>query len=304
MTLGKFITEAKDLLRGIYPVEEVRSILQRLLQDLFSIPWYKTVIEPEMEFTIEQESQLSLALQRLSKGEPLQYVIGWTEFCGRRFKVAPGVLIPRPETESLCLLVQTASQGRDSSPVPNPKILDLCTGSGCIAWTLALDIPGAHVTAVDISSEALAIASSQNPDEFALKQQKFVSAKMLRRPAFIKADVLDRDSLEDFDENFDFVVSNPPYVMDKEKSCMRANVLDYEPHLALFVPDDDPLIFYKAIAFWAINCLKPGGQVMVEINEALGAQTAQVFVSAGLEKVRIAADIFDKERFVCAYKPL
>ena len=172
------------------------------------------------------------------------------------------------------------------------RILDLCTGSGCIAWTLALEMPGAKVTAVDISDGALAVASSQDFSEEAARTGAV-------SPTFIKADVLAGPSsfLSDLPQ-YDIIVSNPPYVMDKEKALMRSNVLDHEPHLALFVSDDDPLIFYRSIAVWARALLKPDGFGIVEINEALGKDTADVFVQAGFADVKVVKDLSDRDRFV------
>ena len=190
---------------------------------------------------------------------------------------------------------------------PNSRsetILDLCTGSGCIAWTLALEMPGVEVTAVDISDGALGVASSQ---DFAEE----IARTGALAPTFIKADVLaGPDSLchpgtlchpersEGSFPQYDVLVSNPPYVMDKEKELMRSNVLDHEPHLALFVSDDDPLVFYRAISQWALALLKPGGYGIVEINEALGPQTAGLFRDAGLRDVEIIRDLSDRDRFV------
>ena len=169
------------------------------------------------------------------------------------------------------------------------RLLDMCTGSGCIAWTLALEMPGAEVTAVDISDGALAVASTQDFAEEMARTGACV-------PKFLKADVLSHPD-SSFCQ-FDIIVSNPPYVMDKEKALMRANVLEHEPHLALFVSDDDPLLFYRAVADWARILLKPEGFGMVEINEALGPETADVFRSAGFCSVEIVKDLSDKDRFV------
>ena len=184
---------------------------------------------------------------------------------------------------------------------PNSRsetILDLCTGSGCIAWTLAMEMPGVEVTAVDISDGALGVASSQ---DFAEEIARTGAVP----PVFVKADVLaGPDSIshpgrsEGSFPQYDILVSNPPYVMDKEKELMRSNVLDHEPHLALFVSDDDPLVFYRAISQWALALLKPGGYGIVEINEALGPQTAGLFRDAGLLDVEIIRDLSDRDRFV------
>jgi release factor glutamine methyltransferase len=222
------------------------------------------------------------AFQRMASGEPLQYVIGKAWFYNREFKVSPDVLIPRPETE---VLVSEAISGSRPS-----RVLDLCTGSGCIAWTLALEMPGTEVVAVDISYEALKVASSQ---EFSREMAKTGALA----PEFIQSDVLAEELDPAIEGKFDILVSNPPYVMNKEKELMRANVLDHEPHLALFVPDDDPLLFYRAIAGHASRFLSPEGFGLVEINEALGEETADVFRASGFE-ARVIRDLSDKDRFV------
>ena len=168
----------------------------------------------------------------------------------------------------------------------------MCTGSGCIAWTLALELPGAQVTAVDISDGALDVASSQDFGEELLSGAK--------APAFLKADVLNSPPSDI--GMFDIIVSNPPYVMESEKAFMRTNVLDHEPHLALFVSDDDPLLFYRAVAKWALLMLRPGGYGIVEINEALAFDTEEVFLDLGFRNVRTIKDLHDKDRFVEFYK--
>ena len=245
------------------------------------------IIEPAYEVPDEAAADAMKAFSRMSSGEPLQYVTGLADFYGRQFRVTPDVLIPRPETELLCNTV--VNRGATA-------ILDLCTGSGCIAWTLALELAGAKVAAVDISDGALTVASSQN---FAEEMARTGALA----PVFIKADVLAGPSaFGDSDQRFDVLVSNPPYVMDKEKSLMRSNVLDHEPHLALFVSDDDPLIFYRAISDWALHFLKPGGFCMVEINEALGEETADVFRNAGLIDVQVVQDLNSRDRFVTAVR--
>lgn len=287
MRLKAFADRAVSVLDGLYPAEEARQIVRRLLEDTCNLAWYKTVTDPEYEFPESDAVVLEDKLLRLAAAEPLQYVVGWTEFYGRRFKVAPGVLIPRPETESLCRLSSALVAGVDK-----PEILDLCTGSGCIAWTLSLGHPGAVVSAVDLSGEALEIASSQTPSDDYTDH----------RPVFFKADVLDKASMAAFSREFDLIVSNPPYVMERERKLMRSNVLDYEPEMALFVTDEDPLVFYRAIAGWASALLKVGGHVAVEINEALSEETALVFSSAGLAEVEVHEDLFGKPRFVTASK--
>ena len=180
------------------------------------------------------------------------------------------------------------STGQNSAIGRKTRVLDLCTGSGCIAWTMALENPDAEVVAVDISDAALEVASSQDfSDE--------LSRTGAKAPVFVKADVL---ADVPFAGQFDIILSNPPYVMDTETALMRTNVLDHEPHLALFVSDDDPLIFYRAVARWASRLLSSSGFGIVEINEALGAETAQVFIDAGFPTAQVLQDFSGRDRFV------
>lgn len=249
-------------------------------------------IYPDYAVSDENVAAAMDAFCRMRDGEPLQYVTGCADFYGRTFKVSPDVLIPRPETEILCRTVidKVASDCKGNSH--GLSVLDLCTGSGCIAWTLALELPGSSVTAVDISDGAIKVASSQD-----------FSPESSAAPIFIKADVLcpPTGAVEGegpLNRQYDIIVSNPPYVMDKEKALMRTNVLDHEPHLALFVSDDDPLIFYKALAQWASHLLRPDGFCVVEINEALGQETAALFVEAGFPHSEVLKDLSGRDRFV------
>lgn len=168
----------------------------------------------------------------------------------------------------------------------------MCTGSGCIAWTLALELPGAQVTAVDLSDGALGVASSQD-----FREELRSGAKA---PVFLKADILEPPP-SDLGK-FDIIVSNPPYVMESEKAMMRSNVLEHEPEMALFVPDEDPLVFYRAVARWAKSLLREDGFLMVEINEALGEETAEVFRREGFPDAKVVKDLSDRDRFVSATK--
>ena len=297
MLLSGFLKEGTAALEPLYPAAEARSIVLLLCEDMLGTQSYTHIVEPHYEIDPKWEQPLSQAMERLKAGEPIQYVLGKAEFHGRRFRVTPDVLIPRPETE---LLVKEAVKradmvrrmrspfGRKAKPV---RVLDLCTGSGCLAWTLALEVPGAQVVGVDISDAALEVARSQ---DFAqeMKQSGAVA------PVFLKADVLGDipDALRK--EPFDVIVSNPPYVMEKEKAQMRRNVLDYEPALALFVPDDDPLLFYRAVAAWSLPLLSPEGKGLTEINEALGKETAEVFRASGFREAETICDFFEKNRFV------
>lgn len=284
MLLAAFIESAVTQLSSIYSLAEARSMVIRLCEERLGVKSYTYVVEPNYYIDENKSSILREDMSMLLKSMPLQYVLGFEEFCGRRFKLSPSVLIPRPETE---LLVEEARHYLE----PKSRVLDLCTGSGCIAWTLAMDVPGCSVVAVDVSGDALTIARSQFLANAKDDYGSFIP------PCFIQADVLANG--EGFNEGlFDLVVSNPPYIMDMEKSNMRSNVLDYEPALALFVPNDDPLLFYRAIVQWIQKFLKPSGVAIVEINEVLGPQTMELFTQTGYGQSKILKDLSGKDRFV------
>jgi len=291
MLLADFIRENTIALESLYPKEEACGIVGLLCQERLGVMSYTHITEPDFEIAEEQEEVLLEDIRRLLSSEPLQYVLGTADFYGRKFKVSPGVLIPRPETELLVERVVSfaGSVSRRQSAAENaPGILDLCTGSGCIAWTLAAEIEGADVTAVDISMKALETASSQ-------------TIECLKKPKFIMADVL-KDIPSELTGNYDIIVSNPPYVMESQKAQMRANVLDFEPSLALFVPDSDPLLFYRAIAHWASSLLKEDGFGIVEINDLLGQETAELFQTAGFCDIQVLKDLSGRPRFVSFVK--
>ena len=282
MLLAEFIRESVPALEKLYPSPEARGLVLMLCEERLGVRSYTHIVEPLFEIPEPELPGLKADMSRLAAGEPIQYVLGYTEFCGRKFKVAPSVLIPRPETgqlvdESLKLL---AAMGRPA------KVLDLCTGSGCIAWSVALGAPGVSVIAADISEPALALARSQFEDV----------PYGANAPEFVCSDLL--GGCREICGRFDLLLSNPPYVMEKEKAAMRRNVLDHEPGIALFVPDDDPLLFYRALASVSLRLLDSSGTGIVEINEALGPETAAVFETAGYKKTEILRDIFGKDRFV------
>ena len=317
MLLSEFIASALAGLESLYPRAEARSMVSILVCERLGVQSWTHIANPSFEVPEQSLAQLEADLQKLLASEPLQYVLGYAEFYGRRFRVTKDVLIPRPETELLVDTVlqklKSASRGCDLAAL---KILDLCTGSGCIAWTLALECPqspchacsrepvAAHITAIDISPAALAIARSQ----FSGELSRGASGNSMvggREVTFIEADVLDlsEEGLSGTHSKlalgqFDVIVSNPPYVMEQEKALMRSNVLDHEPALALFVPDDDPLIFYRAIAHHASRLLSAHGWGIVEINTLLAEPTAECFRQAGLQDVTILPDLSGKPRFV------
>lgn len=223
-------------------------------------------------------------IDRLNTHEPIQYILGETEFYGRRFLVNDSVLIPRPETEELVkYVVDKTLRTQNSKP---RTLLDIGTGSGCIAISLAKELPNFKVTAYDISEKAL---------ETAKKNAELNKADV----NFEKVDILN-PSFTIHHSPFTIIVSNPPYVTKQEIDRMQKNVLDFEPHLALFVEDSEPLIFYEAIANFAFNNLTDNGLVAVEINETLGEETADVFRRKGFSEVEIVKDIHQKDRFVSA----
>ena len=296
MLLTDFLKKGIAALEPLYPTAEARSIVLMLCEEIIGTKNYTHIIDPQFEIDKKGEQPLAEAMVRLQAGEPIQYVIGKTEFCGRSFHVTRDVLIPRPETE---LLVREAVKladmtrrmripfGKSAEPV---RVLDLCTGSGNIAWSVALAVPGARVVGVDISEKALEVARSQN-----FSQE--LKAKGALAPTFVMADVLETEQEFNYG-SFDLILSNPPYIMEKEKPLLRRNVLDYEPASALFVPDDDPLVFYRAIARWSSRFLSPEGKGLTEINELLGKDTLEVFTGAGFQESSVVTDFYDKNRFI------
>ena len=292
MLLRAFISSARKSLSVLYPEEESKAIVSRLCEDLLGVTAYAHILDPAIEVPGESLPGLQSALERLAGGEPLQYVLGYSYFSGRKFLVTPDVLIPRPETEQLCDIV--IRQGKAGM-----KVLDLCTGSGCIAWTLACAFPCSGVLGLDVSYEALAVAASQ---EISIPENcirpEFIRYDVLSDPSGLDRAIQDAMPSASDDLRFDIVVCNPPYIRESEKPLMHRNVLDHEPGLALFVPDSDPLVFYRAIAAIAETRLRPGGFGAVEINEAFGPPVAGIFSDAGFRDVCMLEDFRSKIRFV------
>ena len=296
MLLADFIKKGVEALEPLYPTAEAHNIVLMLCESIIGTKSYTHIVEPKYDIDRKAEQPLAEAMLRLQAGEPIQYVIGRTDFCGRSFKVNRNVLIPRPETE---LLVREAAKiagriqrmripyGKSAEPV---RVLDLCTGSGNIAWSVALGVPGARVVGVDISEAALDVARSQN-------FSSDLKATGALAPTFVAADILDTEQEFNYG-SFDLVLSNPPYIMEKERALLRKNVVDYEPASALFVPDEDPLLFYRAVARWSERFLSPEGKGLTEINEVLPSETVAVFRDYGFQEIDVVKDFFDKKRFV------
>lgn len=277
MLLSDFVRKGAELLSASdpgYPLPEAENILHLLLGTRLGIPSYKFYLSPSPSVPEEALPGLEEDLGRLRAGEPLQYVLGKAAFFGRDFRVGPGVLIPRPETE---LLVGTVLERASAAA----EVIDLFTGSGCIPWTLSLERPGLRCTGVDLSDDALGYARAQFEEP---------------GPDFLKADILCPPPTGI--GTFDILTANPPYILEREKAAMRRNVLDHEPEMALFVPDDDPLVFYRATSLWAEELLREGGFGIVEINENLGEETAAVFSGDGFSNVSVLKDLSGRDRFV------
>jgi len=269
----------------LYGKDEVDSFFNLLLEFYLDLNRIDLVLNPNLAITKTEEQPLFEALSRLKLEEPIQYILGETEFYGLKFKVNKHTLIPRPETEELVnwILEQVTSNNNQLS------ILDIGTGSGCIAISLAKNLPNAKVYAMDISKEALKIA----------KENAEINGVEVE---FIHQDILgvNQNEIDSISQNFDIIVSNPPYVRHLEKNEMKKNVLDYEPHLALFVQDNGPLLFYKAIAQFAVKNLKPNGQLFFEINQYLGRETMQLLQELDFKEIKLKQDLFGNDRMIKA----
>ena len=276
MTRRETVDRLTARLVPLYGEREARAIARSAVAELAEIPLSTLLTDPGAELAVEG---LAEAEAQLAAGKPLQYVVGHTEFYGRRFAVREGVLIPRPETEELVDRMVRSERGAR-------RLLDVGTGSGCIAASLALELPEAEVYAADLSDAALAVAA----ENF---QQ--LGAKVTLR----KADAL--NGLETvFPERFDAIVSNPPYVPESDRAAMHPNVRDHEPPLALFVPDDDRIRFYRAIAQAGRRMLAPGGRLWFEIYEHAADEVVRMLGGEGYTDTEVLRDLFDKPRMVCS----
>lgn len=267
-------------LEPLYGNGEARAITDYVLDVCFGLSKADILCGAVEEMTAEKTAELNKIFGRLMKGEPVQYVLGRAEFCGRWFNVRPGVLIPRPETEELCAWITA-----DSKASGSPKVLDIGTGSGCIAITLQLDMPESKVTAWDISADALDVAREN-------AQQLGANVN------FVKLDALNTKP----EGEWDVIVSNPPYICEKEKKDMAVNVLEHEPHTALFVPDADPLLFYRAITRLAVQTLNKGGRLYFEINPIYADDTCRMMRAEGMTAVELRSDMYGKQRMAKGVK--
>ena len=296
MTVREFIDDCKRRLLPLYGKEEAASLASRALEDIFNISRTRQITYPETE--IENPETV---ISRLESGEPIQYIAGFEYFCGEKFKVGPGVLIPRPETEELVHLIAeetitSRKENKDARTSASPfKIFDICTGSGCIAWSLHKKLSetiNLESYGCDISETALKYA----------KNQRYLYGR--RWPMFFCYDVINGDfqALKSFIGKLDIIVSNPPYIAEKEKALMHKNVLDFEPEEALFVSDGDPLLFYRKIAEMAQELLYPGGKLYFEINPLFAEDLKALLQEKNFRDIRVSKDMTGRNRFISAMR--
>ena len=268
-------------LSSLYDEKEIESFFYIILEKNHKLKRIDLALNPTLAMDDNQLLQWDFIVEELKIQKPIQYILGETFFYGLRFEVDENTLIPRPETEELIALILSNYQIETSG---NPKILDIGTGSGCIAIALAKNILNSDVFAIDVSEKALNIAKKN-----AEKNKVAIT--------FLQKNIL---TTEDLEQNFDIIVSNPPYVRQLEKAEINANVLEYEPHLALFVENDDALIFYKKIANLAKKNLKLNGQLYFEINQYLGKETVELMEKLGFKNIQLCKDIYGNDRMISA----
>ena len=273
------VHEIRDALSGIYPPSEALSLAKMLLVEVFDFSTLELYGGKDKEISGKRRDVLDEMIRRLKKNEPIQYIIGVESFCGLTFEVNPSVLIPRPETQELVGWIAGDCEGKEAC-----RILDIGTGSGCIPVSLAHRLPKAEVESWDISEDALQVAR-RNAERNGVEV------------LFLQKDVLKASPDE---ARYDVIVSNPPYIAEKEKVDMEANVLDWEPSIALFVPDEDPLLFYRKIAQLGCSMLKEGGALYFEINRAYGQETIQMLEAMGYKEIELRKDSWGNDRMMKA----
>ena len=269
-------------LTPIYDAGEAKAIVRYMLEMQFHLSLADILCGKVTELSADNQAELEKIMVRLEKAEPIQYVLGFAEFFGRQFHVAPGVLIPRPETAELCGWVVSKAQHAS-------QLLDIGTGSGCIAITLAAELPQAQVSAWDISDDALCIARDN-------------AIRLGVNVAFGKHDILDTSISTSAQPLYDVIISNPPYIKPSERDVMANNVLDYEPNIALFAPADNPIIFYQRIADFAWKHLRSGGYLFFELNPLTAEAVGDYLHPLGFSDIEFRQDSYDKQRFLKATK--
>jgi len=279
ITIKKAIFHIKSELKNIYPENEIISLAYIILEELLNISKTKIISNIGQNISTETYQNVNHIISQLKLFKPIQYILGKAEFYNLHFYLSESVLIPRPETEELVDWIVK------ENPRFVKKILDIGTGSGCISISLAKNLPAATVSACDISDDALAITR---------KNSKLNHVNL----QIFKLNILDIN--QSLNEKFDIIVSNPPYVTEKEKSLMHPNVLNYEPQLALFVSDENPLIFYRSIINFSLKHLNPGGKIYFEINENYGKEMAMLLEELNFQDICLKKDINGKDRMIRA----
>ena len=279
MILHEAIDQLKSGLAGVAEPQEVQAMIRVICEDVFHYDQVDVALRQESELPDFAPQRIADIIARLRRHEPLQYILGHALFHGHQFKVTPAVLIPRPETEQLVDLIV------DENPASDLRVLDMGTGSGCIAISLARALKFAQVDALDVSRDALDVAR-ENAAALKVKVRFFESDMLSPQPP----------------GRYDIIVSNPPYICWSEREAMESNVKDYEPGQALFVPDNDPLQFYKAIAPYAAQSLERGGRLYLEINRRFGNEVKRLLEDNGFDEVRIIDDSFGNPRFATAVR--
>ena len=281
-SVKQLIEKLQNALTQMADESERNAIIRAICCDILDISPTTYYLKETITLTTAQTTLVNSITERLQRGEPLQYIEGKAPFCGMEFIVTPAVLIPRPETAELVEWITT------EHATQSPRILDLGTGSGCIAISLSQQMPHATVEACDISTEALEVAQTNNHENGT-------------SVTFFHHDILSLDS--PLPHSYDILVSNPPYIKQSEATDMENHVTQWEPHTALFVPDDDALRFYRAIAeIGQTDALKSGGEIYVEINQALGKETVELFKSYGYKEVTLRKDIYGNDRMIRCIK--
>ena len=277
-------------LTPLYDAGEAQAIVRTVLDVEYGMTLTDIICGKVNELSSDEERNLEEIITRLQNGEPVQYVLGEADFAGRTFHVEPGVLIPRPETAELCQWIEEEVSSLEADE--RKQILDICTGSGCIAITLGLNIPNSEVTGWDISEDALRIAQG-NVEMLKARNVRIEYQDALMLPKAAEAE-------SSLSKGWNIIVSNPPYICEKEKADMEKNVLEYEPSIALFVPDEDPLKFYRAIAEYASSALKSEGALYFEINPIYEKETREMLEELSFKDIETKEDAFGKKRMMKA----
>ena len=289
-------------LTPLYDAGEAQAIVRTVLDVEYGMTLTDIICGKVNELSSDEERNLEEIITRLQNGEPVQYVLGEADFAGRTFHVEPGVLIPRPETAELCQWIEEEVSSLDAD---DPKqILDICTGSGCIAITLGLTLPNSEVTGWDISEDALRIAQG-NVEMLKARNVRieYQDALMLPKAAeAAEAAEISEAAESSLSKSWNIIVSNPPYICEKEKADMEKNVLEHEPSIALFVPDKEPLKFYRAIAEYASSALKSEGALYFEINPIYEKETREMLEELGFKDIKTKEDAYGKKRMMKAMK--